>query len=159
VRYSAVEHSVIEGVDGLVMDCPTGAPEWARVTDQISAIDDEVSHLGDEVAKLLAHAGRVRSPAIANQIVSLEQEIDRLRAEQADLQAHGALLMPARLSSRLDSLETAAKADPLERGPLNAALRSLMSGVVVNYRTGHLEYRWQHGGETQVLFAWPDDPG
>jgi hypothetical protein len=159
VRYSAVEHSVIEGVDRLVVDCPTGAPEWARVTDQISAIDDEISHLGDEVAKLLAHAGRVRSPAIANQIVSLEQEIDKLRAEQAELLAYGALLMPARLSSRLDSLETAAKADPLERGPLNAALRSLMSGVVVNYRTGHLEFRWQHGGETHVLFAWPDDPG
>jgi hypothetical protein len=55
-------------------------------------------------------------------------------------------------------LEAAAKAPPAgERAAINAAMRSLMKVVVVNYRAGRLVFDWQHGVESDLLYAWPEE--
>jgi len=37
----------------------------------------------------------------------------------------------------------------------NAALRSVMSSVVVDFQNGNLVFNWKHGGESEVNCAWP----
>ena len=46
---------------------------------------------------------------------------------------------------------------PLDRAALNAALRVLLSAVVVNFLTGYLVFRWKFGDETDLHWAWPED--
>lgn len=65
--------------------------------------------------------------------------------------------MPARLQARLDGLEVAAKAKPVDRAAINAAMRSLMKVAVVNYRAGRLVFDWQHGGESELMYGWPEE--
>jgi hypothetical protein len=32
-----------------------------------------------------------------------------------------------------------------------------MKGVVVDYRSGRLVFDWQHGGESDVVYGWPEE--
>lgn len=63
------------------------------------------------------------------------------------------------MSVRLDSLRNAIEPEEgeLEPAKVNAALRSLFDGVVVDYLTGDLRFRWKQGGETRLMFRWVDD--
>ena len=157
VRYADVEQAIIANVGAIIHECPPPDPAGIRITAELDAVADEQDHLREAIAALVANAGSVRSPTIAQEIVRLEQEIVRLQAEERQLADHVALNIPARLQGRLDGLEVAAKAEPLDRAAINAAMRSLMKVVVVNYRSGRLVFDWQHGGESDLLYAWPEE--
>lgn len=32
-----------------------------------------------------------------------------------------------------------------------------MRAVVVDYRVGRLVFAWQHGGESDLMYGWPDE--
>jgi hypothetical protein len=34
-------------------------------------------------------------------------------------------------------------------------LRQLLKAVVVDRKNGRLRFEWQHGGESELTFAWP----
>ena len=157
VRYADVEQAIVGSVRAVIHECPPPDPAGIRIAAQLDAIAFEQDHLRDSIAALVENAGTVRSPAIAQEIVRLEQEIIRIQAEERQLAAHEALIIPARLQGRLDGLEAAAEAVPVDRAALNAALRSLMKVVVVDYRSGRLEFDWQHGGESDVMYGWPEE--
>jgi DNA invertase Pin-like site-specific DNA recombinase len=157
VRYVQVEQAIIANVGAIVRDCPPPDPSGARIVSRMESIADEQDQLREAIAALLAHAGKVRSPAIAQEIVRLEQEVVRLQAEERQLADHVALVIPTRLQARLDGLERAAKALPVDRAAINAAMRSLMKIVVVDYRVGRLVFHWQHDGESDMLYGWPEE--
>jgi DNA invertase Pin-like site-specific DNA recombinase len=157
VRYRDVEQAIVGNHAAIVMGCPSGADEESRIVGRMDQIDFERDHLKETLATLLANAGRVRSPAIATEVVRLEHELRLLEAEETELAKHASLIMPTRLQTRLDALGTAARAKPLDRGDLNTALRALMTAVVVNFRSGYLVFQFQHGGEVEVLFGWPEE--
>ncbi len=157
VRYADVEGAIIANVGAIIYESPPPDPAGNRIAAQLETIADEQDHLRDAIAALVTNAGTVRSPAIAQEIVRLEQEIVRLQAEERQLSAHVALIIPARLQGRLDGLAAAVKTEPVDRGAINAAMRSLMKVVVVNYRAGRLLFDWQHGGESDLMYAWPEE--
>ena len=67
------------------------------------------------------------------------------------------LILLGSRQANLDELDRAAHSVPLDRAALNAALRVLMSAVVVNFLAGYLVFQWQFGEETQLFWAWPKD--
>jgi hypothetical protein len=113
----------------------------------------------DELAHLLDTAAHHSSPALAGRIADIEAAMQRIRGEQAEHVARHALLTPTRRQAHLDEIDRAAHTQPLDRAALNAALRVLLSAVVVNFRTGDLEFRWKFGDETHMFWAWPEDDG
>jgi hypothetical protein len=46
---------------------------------------------------------------------------------------------------------------PQDRTPANLLLRQLLSGAVVDWRSGALELQWKHGGESRLQYGWPDE--
>ena len=48
-------------------------------------------------------------------------------------------------------------AQPLDREAFNAALRGLFKSCTIDYKAGELRFEWIGGGETDVMFAWPED--
>lgn len=46
--------------------------------------------------------------------------------------------------------------DALDAPKVNAALRYLVSGVVVDWRAGAMVFQWRHGGTSRVTYAMPE---
>ncbi len=157
VRYQGVEQAIVEGGYAITRACPSGSPEEERLTGIIDNADDQIEVLRDALENLLENAAHHASSALAARIATIEAEIEKQRALQRELAARHALLAPTRRQARLDEIERTAASRPLDRAALNTALRVLLSGVVVNYLSGHLVFQWTHGDETQLFWAWPED--
>jgi hypothetical protein len=54
------------------------------------------------------------------------------------------------LERRLEELRSAAMSYDMDRRRVNAALRNLFSGVVIDYERNMLTLTWHHGGRTRV---------
>ena len=64
---------------------------------------------------------------------------------------------PVPLDYRVGRASDIAGPEPLDREAFNAALRALFKGVVIDYRSGDLRFQWHAGGESEVMYAWPDE--
>jgi DNA invertase Pin-like site-specific DNA recombinase len=159
VRYPEVETAIVSGVGKIVYDCPSGDPEEERLSRLIRVADDHLEILADELVNLVDTAAHRSGPALAERIAGIEAAIQSTRAEQAEHVARHALLTPTRRQANLDELDLAAHTKPLDRAAVNAALRVLVSAVVVNFLTGYLVFRWKFGDETDLHWAWPEDEG
>jgi DNA invertase Pin-like site-specific DNA recombinase len=175
VPYAKVEGGLLNGIDKIEYECPTGNPETDAAVLKSEALDDEVWHLQDEIENLVGYAGRARSPAIAERVVELEGLIEETRQRQRELARGLGFAMPDRLSNRLRELREAVVAlreaggaaatdtDGSLRGSLNAALRALFRSVVVDYTGdgGHLALDFLHGGTAYVTYdyGFPPEPG
>ena len=62
------------------------------------------------------------------------------------------------LAALLDPEATAENPNPgLDRQAVNAALKVLFDGVVVDYMTGRLRFRWRQGGESSIVWVDSED--
>ena len=157
VRYTDVERRLIECAGEIAAGAPTGNPEEERLAAQLESLDNDISNLHDRLEGLLETAGHRPSAALAERIAETEAEMAAARAEERALEPKRAALVPTRWAARLGDVVQAAGADPLDRQILNAALRVVLSSVVVNYRTGDLGFTWKHGGWSRLTYAWPDE--
>jgi DNA invertase Pin-like site-specific DNA recombinase len=161
VRYADVERAILEGVDHIEYQCPTGVPEADRVLSEIAALDQQLELLKDDIARLLPNAAR--SPVIAQRVLELEREVDAAKAQQTTLGRGMDLDLPARLQGRLDAfraacgeLQAADGVDPegALRAAVNASLRSLCGSVEVDYERGGLILDFLHGGAAALTYDW-----
>jgi hypothetical protein len=175
VPYMKVEEALLNGIDKIEHECPTGNPEADAAVLQSEALDEEVWHLQDEIENLVSSVGRARSPAIAERVVQLEGLIEETRQRQRELARGLSFAMPDRLTNRLRELREAVVAlreaggaaatdpDGSLRGGLNAALRALFGSVVVDYRGdgGHLALNFLHGGTAYAAYdqGFRPEPG
>lgn len=95
------------------------------------------------------------SPAVRQRLADLEHLRDETRQARDDLLDRILDASDAVVTKRLEGLERALTAVPLDRGRANAALRTLVTAIVVDYFSGELTFRWKHGGESSLRFAWP----
>jgi hypothetical protein len=157
VRYQDIEDTLVRNVAAIVHDCPSGNAEEERLLGLIEQADEHIDIMSEELANLLQTAAHRSSPALAERIATTEAAMQATRDKQADLIARHASFAPTRRQLRLEDLERAASTKSLDRGVMNASLRVLVSGIVVDYRTGCLVFRWHHGDETQLFWAWPEE--
>jgi hypothetical protein len=157
VRYSDVERIICNHSAEIATDASSGNAESERLAGEIETLETSMWAHADRLEKLLANAAHQNSPALARRIAETEVEIAAERTALAELDAKRLALVPARWLARLDDFQRAAATDPLDRQAVNAALRVLLTGVVVNYRAGDLEFHWKHGGWSRIPYAWGDE--
>jgi DNA invertase Pin-like site-specific DNA recombinase len=142
----------------LLADVPAGE-RGVAMDDDFNRLEATVSALEDHLQELLEIEAQQRSRAVVVRIVKLEAEIETLRAELADLGEQRAVadggLMVTRAGALADRL--ADEENPPAPAEINGLLRTLFSGVVVDYREGFLRFQWRQGGSSDVMYGWPDE--
>jgi DNA invertase Pin-like site-specific DNA recombinase len=155
VRLDQVEDAIRANASAIVAFAPSGNEglddEWESLETQLEGLSDAVDHVVDAIA-----AGGL-SPALNAKLREYETERERLQSGQRELGRKIAAASGPLLAKRLGELEVVLGVDPLNRAAANAVLRQLFTGVVVDYRRGQLRFNWTHGGETEVVFGWPED--
>jgi len=131
------------------------------------ALDSECENLAaviavtvDQLEETSARLEREPSSAFASQIrgltaalASYRSDLERLEHERA-MADHG--LAAARAGSLPDVLlddEGRPIPEP-ERGRVNAVLRSVFEGVVIDHHAGVMRFRWRQGGEATIRYCW-----
>jgi DNA invertase Pin-like site-specific DNA recombinase len=156
IPYPAVEGTVIAHIDEIIAECPTprseGLDERLEEIDVVlDSIEDDLERLADAVTR----GGTVET--LVERMRSLEGQHAELKAERRTLQDRRAVAMGFGFTERLEELREAARTRPLDRTRLNAALRVLLARVTPDRGTGMIEFEWKHGGESRILYGWPED--
>lgn len=158
VTYDDVENAIVERRKEIAKGMPGASEiareieaELARVTANIDAAEERMDALTDELS-------RRASRAIASKLEALETEHEALRQQRAELLKRKEAVDGAYLKARLVELQAALAQQPLDRAKANSRLRQLLSSIVVDYRSGQLDLYWNHGGESSVQFAFPEEP-
>lgn len=116
-----------------------------------SSIAGTEDHLRDLADALAANPSRTGAQRLAR----LEQEIITMREALADLEERRRLtdhgLVRARAERLYEAIE-GREGDVLE--PINAAMRTLFSGVVVDFARRELQFQWKQGGTTSLSYGW-----
>ncbi len=126
---------------------------------ELDMLHERAAALGRNVANLVAALEQgSESPAILGRLRALEAEqrevTDGIRARTA----HIADTREPLVERRLEDLRSALQAEPFDVEVANAALRLCASKVVVDFLSGNLLVHWRHGGVTDLIFAWPQEP-
>jgi len=152
VNVEDVERAIRDDIAFLVGTAPIGDEgldaEMERLETTQEAIDEMLRNIADSIAL----GGD--SATLRDRMRALEAERERCKKE------HDELLEKIEAASRASVEKRLAKAHDLisedaERAEINAVLRQLLKAVVVDRKNGRLRFEWQHGGESELNFAWP----
>jgi DNA invertase Pin-like site-specific DNA recombinase len=152
VHLDILERAVLDNWKHVLGQAPSGDPtldaEFERVEGMLSALDDEIVNLAEALA-----AGF--SPALRAKLDTAERQVDELQRQRNALIERASKASSPILGKKLADLETAFGAPQVDVPATNALLRQLLTAVVIDYPDGTLRFRWQHGGESQLLYAMP----
>jgi len=150
VPQADVEAALLRGWPNLMEQAPAGerSPELDKqVRDLEGAVDSVVSSLENLTALL----SRNPSATLAAQIRKTEESLrvyqEELTAARDRQSLADAGVIHARLSQLQDALEPAEEGEAVDPAKVNAALRTLFSGVTIDHRHGALLFHWRQGGE------------
>ncbi len=155
VDQALVEDALMADPARLVADAPAaGDPEVAaqvvNLESAISGIEDAIENVLDAIQRTGA------SEALATRLRELEADHAEQSGRHAQLLETLAASSGPVIEKRLAALEDALQRhEEVGAQAVNAALRSLVDAVVVDYRWGVLRMQWRHGGESEVRYAWP----
>jgi DNA invertase Pin-like site-specific DNA recombinase len=158
VLYERVENAFLENADYLIGSVP-GGDAGNGVDQALERVDGAIGGLGDEIERVLDAIQGGSSTALTQRLRELEDARDTLEAERRDLIERQAERMGPVVKHKLDDLSACLKGAPLDRTKANALLRQLLEEVVVDYPNGLLSLVWKHGGESEVVFGWPEEEG
>ena len=152
VRYPELEDAFLDEIERIIEACP-----WPRTNDPATAtrirrISYRIATLDTERADLLRTVARVHSNRTRplRAVQELDAELQNLKDERSDLRASEPHTGTVHLERRLEELRSAAMSYDMDRRRVNAALRALFSGIVIDYERGTLTLTWHHGGRTRV---------
>jgi len=155
VDYETVEAALISNAAWLREHAPSKDEQLdhdlAKARSRLEVIEEMI---GNSVEAIVSMGS---SDALSTKLRALEAEQVETKANVAQLEERVAGAEGVVLAKRLDALEDALTGGDL--GKANAALRALVEGVVVDYRTGDLRLKWKHDGETRITFAMPREEG
>jgi hypothetical protein len=152
VRYPELEDAFLDEVEHIIEACP-----WSRTNDPVTAarirrISYRIATLDTERANLLRTVARVHSNRTRplRAVLEIDAELQNLKEERSDLRASEPHTGTIHLERRLEELRCAAMSYDIDRRRVNAALRTLFSGIVIDYERNTLTLAWLHGGRTRV---------
>lgn len=157
VPLEAVEQAVLGSWGHLMADVPAGDLN-ADLDKARQDAEATISGLEDHLDDLTEAFSRAPSQTVANAIRRVEQELRTMREALRDIEERQANADGGLIHMRLSNLEDVM--EPTEGevslAAVNAGLRSLFSGVVVDHHTGTLAFQWKQGGVTEVRYKWVD---
>lgn len=151
VRLDQIEQTLWFNLDGLVSNPPF--PDESDEADRQNNIN-ALAAIEDSIENIIEAISKRPLPRLIKELEVLQAEQQKLSEELQRLDELALLGSFKLVLSRADDLrKSLSEAKPnLER--VNARLRQLFSKVIVDYRSGMLEFYWQHGGTSELMFAW-----
>jgi DNA invertase Pin-like site-specific DNA recombinase len=157
IPYQQVEDAFFESLSYLIGTMPSPTERGRELQDEISQLDLAESALLEARENLLTLAAKGDAPAsLLERIADIEAEIEAMRAKARQLQDEFSGIGEKVLEAKMASLHDAG--ERRDRGKINAALRSLCKSVEFDTTAKTLTFRWSHGGESGMLFGWPEAP-
>lgn len=155
VRVPNVHAALTRGASFLVGSAPSGV---TGTDARLIAIEAELAGLdaaADNLLDAIARGGF--SPLVHERIGVIQQQRDTLRDEREAIARVLSETAQPFLDSALDDLSEALSGDTdqVDLPRVNAALRRLVSGVVVDWQTGELVFHWKQGGTSRLTYAMP----
>jgi len=154
VTYASVEQSLLKEYKRLLADMPS--PD-AGVEAEFRRSEAAVSELGGRLDDLMQLLERRPSDTLARRVAELEAALKEAQGKHEEITVRASQAERKVLRLKQQALAVAVRARPLNRERINAALRELLDEVVIDYRTGYLEFRWKAGGESALMYAWPTE--
>jgi DNA invertase Pin-like site-specific DNA recombinase len=154
VRYDVVEQTLLNEYRTILEDMPH--PD-AHIERLLKDAELAVDVLESKMTDLMELLERCPSDALAARVVALEGDLKEAKKERDEVTARAAQSERKAIALKVKALSVAMRARPLDRKRINAGLRELLDAAVIDYTTGHLEFRWRAGGESSVMFQWPKE--
>lgn len=155
VRYPGIEAALTTGVESIIGACPMQRLDPAawklrlrEVQLQLAELRSRRKGLETDAPTLLALKAPVRSV-----IADVDAKVASLVAERRRMRPGSTGWIDVTLRARLDQLGVVAQVDPPHPPSVNAALKSLLTQVVVDWPRGILVLDWRHGGRSEVAVA------
>lgn len=154
VNVEDVERAISESIEFLVGTAPVGDEgldaEWDRLEVLRDAIGDQLENVVDAIAT----GGE--SATLRERLRALEKEREVRDRERDDLLEKFAAASRPSVMRRLETVRKLVVADA-DKAEINAVLRQSLKAVVLDRKSGRLHFEWAHGGESELMFAWPQE--
>jgi chromosome segregation ATPase len=159
VRVDVVEEAIVERLPERLRDAPAGSRD-AELDQQVLDAGERLSRTAEELENV---ERAIKGGGEARRLVAMLQELEgqweeardtlrRLEARRAEIAGRTVHARIARVEEALEATDEAA-----DVASINAALLTVFRRVVVDYRSGLLEFEYVHGGSVEVPYAWPQD--
>ena len=136
-------------VDGFIRTIPS--PDGS-LDDEEVALSEAMDRLEERRERLLDTIEQTGSKEAKDRLRKLEGELEGLQGRWRDLQERIQAASGVSRKRRIEELREQLKADPIDPGQLNVALKMLVREVVVDYKNGDLEIEWLAGGFSTLTY-------
>ena len=151
VRMDRVEAALQNSWSELLGTMPTGDESIDTILQELETGLDAAQEQAQRVTEAIAQRGL--TGALGHRLRDIEEAIREIEQEREALVSK--IEDAPRLDMKVAELDKEiAKAEPA-RQRVNALLRQMANGVVVDYVSGNLIFEWRHGGESHVTYAMP----
>lgn len=153
VKLDQVESALVGSADTLVRYGAVRADRALR--DEGILLRRHISQTESVVQNLVEAISRTPAPsdALLRQLSEAERRLLALRNDRTALADKIGANRDASSREQYRALRDALKRPEIDRNEINAALRRLVSDVVVDFRSGDLLIRWKNDVETRVSFS------
>lgn len=154
VHYDIVEQNLLEYIQIMQADIPSG--QKSDIDERVYNKEAEIDGIEDARGNIiLAIEQGGHNDTLLNRLSQLDkqhyeamEQLEELHIEQYETTG---LIAKSKLS---DLQLEASSNDNMDRTKLNTILRQVFKRVIINYTTGNLEFEWQQGGWSAVMYAW-----
>jgi hypothetical protein len=158
VPLDAVQDAIFAKPAWLVESIPAGN-RGEQLDAEVRRIQGTVAGTEEHLRDLMEEADARPSQAIASRIAKVGAELDTLRAQLEAFEEQRRVVDGGLVHERAVRLTQALR--DYNGGPvdaINAAMRVLFEGVVVDHRTGQLHFHWRQGGVSTLPYAFSFTP-
>lgn len=157
VKLDLIEDALVGSAGMIVGEAPANGNE-GDLQNQLVGLSEALDRNAEELEGLVEAYVSSRSPAIQERLRKAEADRETLEAAHRELSERMESVQGPLLRKRLADLWEALGTKPLDIGKANLALRAMLSKVVVDYRSGTLDFEWKHGGWSGgPMYCWPDE--
>ena len=155
VRYSDIEQAVVAGTDRILRDCPRHPLTDDARARLLADIGRRLHELKSERSKIEQDQDALRQvkSAVATNLNAIDIEARRLRGQRNQLYRGRVMVIDPAMGAKLAELAACSKAVPIDVARINAALRGLLTQVVVDYANTSLIFHWKHGGTSKLPYS------
>ena len=155
VNLAAIECALIQHADLLLSEMPSPDVTVPRELSRACGAVDELEERLQSLTRVLLDTP---SRTLAEQVAAHEHRLFAARSVRDSLRERAGRAEMQYHMLRTDELRAALSGTPVAIGPLNAALRTLVEGAIVDHTTGRLVLRWRLGGATSLTYGLPAPP-
>jgi len=152
IRYPGIEAVLSKGIEAVIRSCPAQFLDPTARRQRLKQVRSRLAELRSRRTALEADAPLLLALKARSQsaIADVEAEEQALAEERRRMRPGTAGWLDVTLRARLDHLRAMALVEPLNPPAVNAALKSVLTEVVVDWPRSVLVLGWRHGGRSEI---------